>query len=401
MNDGQSTGPASTPPVSPIESVVQPGDFPRELTDDQLQLQLQNNHIIEGLVTGFGSAMQSPLDTIENIKEAVHKTSEQNASSSPEQLRMQQYFSNERRDERYDIATTKRLINARNEIDRLSNTLEEDIQRQLQAVSNKFADMADILNAQAGRGKEIRSDIARLDSLAVVISEQLDQIRKKMEIFHVDLLPGDAAREGLAKSLDAIGMPPPSMSASGYETLYENWVIGLRDIRYTHPYQALLNAQGYLLGEYRKITVQYPSEYKLYQRLLGGYATEEAPYNWWNIVSTVGWFIAEEAAFYAASVVLIPITGGIGTALLVHARMLKRAGALGRLARNGIRQGINIARWLRNLDQRLWGPIDDIFQNALSKLRGRVIIHKGRPGSQVNGHGSKPRSPSCAGFSCV
>jgi len=145
----------------------------------------------------------------------------------------------------------------------------------------------------------------------------------------------------------------------------------------------------------------YPSAYKDYQSLLGGYSLAERRTDWWAIAQSAAWIIAEEAAWVAAGVILAPVTAGVGTAILVSARMARRAGAVGRLVAAGIGAGVNVARWFARLEDRIQDAAFNTFKRAWDRVRGRAPVRRGDPGGQVQGQGDAPTTRRCAGVVCA
>lgn len=381
MGEGESTGPANTPLVSPAETVVQEGRFAEVLTDDQVMLQLMNNHVIQDAIEAYN-------DTMRGLNAGLFHPMATTRSGR-----------NLPRSQRTQEAIAARRAAAQNAAARASDGVEELIFIQLQEVSDKFAELAQLMNGPNETSVGIRNDIALVDARVAALEAELAAFMPVMleaerlsNSARMDFVAGSlAGLDGAGVVRDNIGgpwAPPGGRTWSQLEQL---------------PNHAWFELQTKRDGLYRRIqelAEEYPPEYQLYNRLLNGYAETDRGIDWWAIAKTAGRWILEEAAWVAAGIILAPVTAGVGTALIASARVAHRAGQIGRLVAAGIAGGINIARWYARLEDKVQGWALNAFKNAWARVRGRPNVQPIRPGSQVEGNGPAPRSATCAGVTC-
>lgn len=421
MADGQSRGPASTPPVTPAESVVQVEPFPNELDDDQINLHLMNNHRIRSVVEAYNENVAGTLNRIRNLESRRQAISdryneiissgetvlETRSGTQADAIRARIDAYRAERDDawsRYD----DRISSEQATVKTASDEVEEAIEEILQDVNDRFFDLANNqLNASSSTSVQIRADIAAIDAQITSLERQkqvVQAVNEHLPSTTPRIVPaGDASpAQPLIDILESEEVPPPRTSPGLSVLTPSNWTDVFFDPN------SRVNVHAALEGKLQEIDLDinqaaqlYPDEYKKYQKLLGGFWIEDAPIDWWGIASDTMWFILEEAFWVGAGLALAPITGGIGTAILVSARMAKRAGQIGNLVSRAIMAGVRVARWYARLEDRVQTFVFNAFQNAWRRVRARVLARRGRPASQVNGSRQDVDGPTCPIGACV
>lgn len=395
MADGQSTGPATTPPVTPAESVVQPGSFDLYLSSEIETLHLANNHKIKDLVDRYNEAVAPSLEILEN----------QYALPDHERVGGPMNFDSP------DIspeAIDARRANAEVAAAQLSDQLESDIERELQNVADAVYELATLMNGSNSTAQGIRDDINRIDAEVTALEAELAVVTPKIvELRQTYRNSGPEAATGFLaetfQAFDAAGIVPPSISQptmgnplNSIDVGSWSYYLGLpvRGLEALEVKAAELEAQIEHLGN------QYPDVYKNYTKLLNGFSLSERSIDWWKIGSTVASWAISEAIWIAAGFALAPLTGGIATALIASTRMVSRAGKIGAHVAAGLTASGRAIVWLYNLPDRVTDFAINAFKNAWGRVRARVAASRGQPASQVNGRGQEPDAPTCPIGAC-
>jgi len=405
-----STSPAIAEPVTPVTSVVQAGAFADHLDDDQVNLQLMNNHVIKRLIQDYNDASASDHRLIEGITEGVQEQIEwtQDAVDNGFQVPDTPF------DERNDAANVRQINDARARIAALEEELEDAIKVQLQIVDDAVHRLAtDDLNARNSTAAMIRNEISDIDAQISGLGEQAAALGRIQDRFQSSGATFNSRTEDFSRlnpliaALEEASIPPAEGRIDGGPSRgsYESWDDYFRNQNIFGRVVNGVDAVDIKLQEIKDqmdaLADRYPAPYKTYQRLIGGQALSEESIDWWKIATQVGWFILEEAAWTAAAFVVAPITGGIGTALIVSARMARRAGAIGAMVAAGINGGMRLARWYARLEDRVQTAAFNVFKRAWARVRGRTVPRQGRDAGQVNGNGDDPNSPSCVIGACA
>ncbi len=410
MADGNSTGPANTGASRAIPTVIQPGSFETVLSDDAVNLQLMNNHVIQRFVEEYADAVAPPQRIIDNITRGVQDDIEFLQSSSPEQVNFTANRQNNLRADRHDAETVRRLNNAREEIAQAETAMEEGVFAELQRVNDAFFEISTkLLNPTNTTATAIRAQIAEVDAQVATLESELAALRqvKNQNGDNPTFTPDNLTRiEGLIQDLDGTGVAPPQTFIDGgpggpeYDSWREYYAGQVFFNNQQRGLRAVDNKIEELTNRMDDLADQYPEPYKNYQKLLGGNSLSEQRTDWWAIARNAAWIIAEEAAWIAAGVIIAPITGGIGTALLASARMAKRAGAIGKLVAAGIGGTVRLATWFARLEARVQEGAFRIFRRAWDRVRGRQPVRRGPDAGNGNGDGPTPRTTRCQGVVC-
>lgn len=404
--DGNSTGPAKSAPGTAMNSAVVVGKFSRSLDDDEVNLQLMNNHLIRELVEKFNAELAPLSGILENTPEEIltadpslfppRKTpaNHANAIRAYNQTPAGQYY---------------RAQDAAKGADALAAKLEDDIHAILQQENTEFLRLGSTLDLQTPTSTQMREQIARIDAQVEALTASLPTLQEfERKYFPGSGTGGTPGAAELDKYLTEIAKVQ-NLRTQGGRPISSQTLDGLRGARGTPDFTDYLNRfmgsyhganRAWLEESPERLTNGYPEVYKAYEQIRAGQSHAKKETDWWSIATTVGWVIAEEAAWIAAGVLLAPVTGGVGTVILASARMARRAGAVGRMVAKGVVTGMNIARWYTRLEARVMDYAFRIFRNAWARVRGRVVGSKVRPGSTISGKGRAPRQVGCANQAC-
>lgn len=416
MVTGNSQGDPIGEPAPGADSVITAGSFPSHLDDDQIMLQLMNNHVIQEVAERYQEAVRRPQRTIDSITEGVQSEiaySQDLLDRDAPQDESLVSGARLARLNRADETAVRRLNDARDDVTALRDAMDEAIVTELQVVSDTFSSLSQVLNAQNSTSANIRNRIAEIDAQIDGLAEQAHAVAQIRERYSNQPMTFNARTEdysrvaGMVADLDGSGVAPPDGHIRGGPsfTQFETWDDYIRN---QNVFGSIVNAMDALdlksvelRDRMTELADQYPDVYKQYLRLLNGKSVSEQTTDWWKIATTALWIVAEEAAWFAAGAILAPVTGGIGTAIIVSARMARRAGQVGRMVSSGIMAGVNVARWWSRLEDRVANAVLTSFGRAWSKVKTGVWPRRGDPGGNVNGNGRASTTPRCRNGVCA